>query len=400
MNILFLTHRLPYAPNRGDRIRAYHLLGAMSGFATVSLLSLVHDDEEAAQAQAVPFAQSVVTARVPKLRNYISGAMRLGTRRPLTHSLLSAPEVRTALEQLCRRQRFDLVVAYCSGMARYALEAPLDGLPFVLDMVDVDSAKWTQMADGHRGIRRWLYRREASTLARFEALATRRARCTLVVNGRERDALRALAPEARIEVVANGIDLDAYRPAAPPAADPVVAFAGVMSYTPNHDGVAWFVREVWPRVRAARPEARFVVIGSSPSAEARAWAEADRSIEVTGAVSAVQPHLWNAAVSVAPLHLARGLQNKVLEALAAGLPVVVTTAVAEGVPASAMRGCFTADRADDFAARVLEVLAMPPAARRRLAADALPLDMSWAQQLAPLRDVLRDAAATKKSHLN
>jgi sugar transferase (PEP-CTERM/EpsH1 system associated) len=395
MNILFLTHRLPYAPNRGDRIRAYYLLREMSKFAEVSLFSLVHDDAEEREAGSVPFARDVSVARVLRWRNLAAGAIRLPTTRPLTHSLLDAPGARAALARKVAAHHFDLVLAYCSGMARFALEPPLQTLPFVLDMVDVDSAKWAGMARDTRGLRRWIYRREAATLGRFEALASRRARCTLVVNARERDALRALAPDARVEIVPNGIDLDAFRPSTPPAADPVVAFAGVMSYAPNHEGVAWFVREVWPRIRAARPEARFIVIGSEPSAEARAWAAADPSIEVTGAVSAVQPHLWRAAVSVAPLHLARGLQNKVLEALAAGLPVVATPAVGEGLPAMASRGCFVADRADEFADRVLHVLAMPPDARRRLAGEALPHDMSWANQLGPLRDLLRRAVTEK-----
>ena len=176
MNILFLTHRLPYAPNRGDRIRAYYLLREMSRFADVSLFSLVHDDAEEKEAGNVPFARHVATARVRRWRNVAAGAVKLLSDRPLTHSLLDAPGVRSALAREIAARRPDLVLAYCSGMARFALEPPLRDLPFVLDMVDVDSAKWAAMAADHRGLRRWIYRREAATLGRFEARATTRAR--------------------------------------------------------------------------------------------------------------------------------------------------------------------------------------------------------------------------------
>src|SRR5262245_43526034 len=147
MNVLFLTHRLPYAPNRGDRSRAYHLMKAMAEFASVTLFSLVHDDEEAAQIESVPFATAVLTSRVPRIRNFVSGATRLATSRPLTHSLLNAPRVRELLQEAVERRRPDVVLAFCSGMARFALEPPINGFPLVIDMVDVDSEKWRQLCD-------------------------------------------------------------------------------------------------------------------------------------------------------------------------------------------------------------------------------------------------------------
>ena len=146
MNVLFLTHRLPYAPNRGDRVRAYYLLREMARVATVSVFSLLHDDDEASRVGQVPFAHDVAGVRVTRLRNLIRGGARISSSRPLTHALLDAPDARDALTQLARATPPDVVVAYCSGMARFALEPPLDTLPFVLDMVDVDSAKWAELA--------------------------------------------------------------------------------------------------------------------------------------------------------------------------------------------------------------------------------------------------------------
>ena len=186
MNVLFLTHRLPYAPNRGDRIRAYHLMREMSRFTRVSLFSFVHDDDEAAHAAEVPFAQTVRTARVPRARNFVRGALGLPSSRPLTHSLLHAPEARQLLTELVHSHPPDLVFAYCSGMARLALEPPLDTFPLVVDFVDIDSVKWLSLSERAAVPRRWVFEREARTLAKFEALAAERAKAVFVVNERER----------------------------------------------------------------------------------------------------------------------------------------------------------------------------------------------------------------------
>jgi sugar transferase (PEP-CTERM/EpsH1 system associated) len=390
VRILFLTHRLPYAPDRGDRIRAYFLLREMSRFASVFLFSLVHDDSEAAQVSRVPFATEVRVARVPRLRNLVRGLAQLGTRRPLTHVLLDAPDAREALASLKESARPDLVVAYCSGMAQFAIESSMSSLPFVLDMVDLDSTKWDQLAGRHRGLWRWIYAREARTLRAFETAAVNQARTTLVVNDRERAEVMRLDSRAKVVVVENGIDVASFSPSASPVADPVVVFCGVMSYLPNEEGVRWFVADVWPRVRARRPDARFMIVGGEPTRAIQSLA-ADSSIEVTGRVPAVQPFLSRAAVSVAPLRLARGLQNKVLEALAAGVPVVVTSAVGDGLPIQVRRSCETADDADAFAAAVLQLLNLSPGERRDRARAAHVETLGWSEQMGALEDILRGA---------
>jgi polysaccharide biosynthesis protein PslH len=395
MRVLFLTHRLPYAPNRGDRIRAYHLLREMSRFADVSLLSLVHDDDEMSRGGQMPFVTDVTCLRVHRLPNLVRGAARLATSRPLTHSLLDAAGIHAALRAIIDRRAPELVVAFCSGMARLALEPPLDSLPFVLDMVDVDSVKWDHLADVSRGPLRWVYRREARTLRAFEAVATTRAQATLVVNDREREALEKIAPASRVAVVPAGIDLDAFRPSGPPASAPIVVFCGVMNYRPNESGVEWFASEVWPIVRAAVPDATFRIVGSSPTRRVKNLAVRDASISVVGQVPQVQPYLWQSAVSVAPIHLAQGIQTKVFEALAAGLPVVMTPAVARGLPADVQRACPVANDAEPFAREVVALLRSSSDERRRRAA-AVHLDaLRWSEQLGDLERILRQSAAQK-----
>lgn len=392
MNVLFLSHRLPYAPNRGDRIRAFHLLKEISRWATVDLASLVHDDEEAGHvADLAPVVRRVAVARVPRLMNHVKAGLAWPTSVPTTHTLLAAPDMAQAVDTLVAERRPDVVLCFCTGIAPLVFRPPLASIPVVLDMVDVDSEKWSALAATSAPPRSWIYSREARTLRVFEARAVKRSAATLVVNERERRDLQAQVPQARVVVVQNGVDLAGFRPTAPPAQDPVVVFCGVMNYEPNIEGVVWMANEVWPAVSQRHPQARFRIVGASPSAAVQALASPARRIEVTGSVPDVRPYLWEAAVSVAPLKTSRGVQNKVLEAVAAGLPTVVTPAVMEGLPGAVAKACTLGDTAGNFASAVVQWLEAAPAERRSHAATADIESVSWGRQLAGLQKILSDA---------
>jgi sugar transferase (PEP-CTERM/EpsH1 system associated) len=389
VRILFLTHRLPYAPNRGDRVRAFHILRTLAARMDVELVSLVHDaDEEAQAGEMRRQGFAVTTARVSRIRNVFTGALALLTAQPLTHALLDAPGLANTLGRIVTERAPDVVLVYCSGMARFALEPPLRGRPFVLDMVDVDSCKWTALAATAPWPKRWVLAREARELARFEAMATRCAAETLVVNEREHTALAALVPSTPLRIVPNGVDVAGLRPTTPPADAPNVVFCGVMNYAPNVQAVEWFVRSAWGAVKAAHPAARLFVVGANPSASVRALATRDGSITVTGRVPDVRPYLWNAAVSIAPITTARGIQNKVIEAIAAGLPCVVTTAVMGGLPREAHAACIVSDTADTFATAVNQLLALTPDERRARAGRGDLSGLDWDVALAALPDLL------------
>ena len=383
MRILFLTHRLPYAPNRGDRVRAYHILHHLASYAQVDLVSLVHDDEEASHAgDLASFTSSVTVVRVPRLRNMVMSGLRLPTRRPTTHSMLDGPELTPAIARVVGRNRPDLVFAYCSGLAHVVFQPPLRDLPLVVDMVDVDSEKWADLAGVTKPPLSWIYAREARRLAVFEAALANKAKVTFITTEHERQALLRLAPDARVEVIQNGVDVEALRPPGPPAATANVVFCGVMNYPPNEEGAIWLVQEVWPLVRAVRPDARLQLVGASPSKVVQALAAAD--IEVTGSVADVRPYLWNAALAVAPLQRARGVQNKVLEAVATGLPVVITPAVQRGLPLQVAPACICADNPAKFADSVMKVLGIGAESRRAFAHSAELEPLSWEERLRPI----------------
>lgn len=399
MRVLFLTHRLPYAPNRGDRVRAFHIVRTVAPQVDLELVSLAHDANELAKVERVREMGVRATAvEVPWLRNYARALLQLQGPRPLTHLLLYAPDLRPLIDEIVPQRPPDVVLAYCSGMARFALEPPLDRFPLVSDFVDVDSQKWATLSrTSSFWPKRWIYHREDRLLAGFEAHAAAQASSVLVVNDREADLLRLLAPGADIKIVPNGVDVPALPLGARRNASPSVVFCGVMNYTPNVESVVWFARHVWPRVRSERTDARFVVVGSDPTGQIRRLASPDSGIEVTGTVPEVVSHLSRCAVSVAPLKTARGVQTKVLEAIALGLPAVITSPVAEGLPSVVLPACRVADAPDYFARNTLSLLALTEDERRALAAQADLHTLTWERQLQPLPQILSAAAGVTPS---
>jgi sugar transferase (PEP-CTERM/EpsH1 system associated) len=391
MRILYLTHRLPYAPNRGDRVRAFHTLNFLAGRADVELLSLAHDEEEASHAHEIAQLARVTVALVPKRRNQLRAVAALPGRRPLTEVLLDAPTFEASLREIVARQRPDVVLAFCSGMAGFTRLPSLRDIPMVLDLVDVDSRKWSDLAAHSTLPMRWIYRREAECLGAFEAAVATEAHATLVVNEREAAVARQLAPRANVQVVPNGIDLDYFHPPDAAPRKPTVVFCGVMNYEPNEAGALWLASQVWPLVRARRPDAELAIVGSHPTARLRSACAADGSIRITGTVPDVRPFLWEASVAAAPLWVARGIQNKVLEAVTAGLPAVITPPVAGGLPQGVLPACIVRDTPDLFANALLELLALTDRARRDKIERADLQPLGWRTTLAPLWTILAAA---------
>ena len=401
MRVLVLTQRLPYAPNRGDRLRVYHMLQHLRTRAEVELVSLVHDDDEASRVGEVKtFVPHVTALRVSRARTCLNAIAALPTKRALTHALLDAPGMRTALDTIVRERRPDVVFAYCSSMAQFALQSPLAEIPLVLDFVDVDSQKWKDLAAQSAWPRSWIYRREAATLGAFEARAAARAVTSLVVNAREASLARALAPGADVRVLSNGVELDRLRPTQAPSSKAQIVFCGVMDYAPNDDGMRWFVREVWPLVRSTRPDATLAIVGPGATKDLRQLCAGDPAITITGRVPDVRDWLWDSAVGIAPLHVARGLQNKALEAIAAGLPIVITEAVAGGLPPEAAPALAVANAADRFAHHLIALLNEAPERRRRLAAAAELSSLTWPNTLEPLWPILKHAADSRSQAVN
>jgi sugar transferase (PEP-CTERM/EpsH1 system associated) len=328
LRILYLCHRVPYPPDKGEKIRAFNQIRALAGRHKVSLLALC-DGPVPDLAPLEVMCERVEVFPLSRPASYLRAAMGALRPRPLSLSFFESKELAARVRELARREHFDVAVVYCSSMAPYAALAP--DVPAVLDMVDVDSAKWAQYARFAPLPLRPVYALEARRLRRYEASLAGRFQRIGFATGNETRLYKANAPAARAVTLLNGVDVDFFQPLdLPKAAKPTLVFTGQMDYFANVDGVVHFSREVFPRLRQRYPEIELLIVGRSPVAAVRDL-EKLPGVQVTGAVGDVRPFLARAWVFVAPLRIAQGVQNKVLEAIASNLPVVCSERVLAGL---------------------------------------------------------------------
>ena len=397
-SLLFLAHRLPYPPNKGDKVRSFHFLRHLSRRHRVFLGAFIDDPSDWQHVEALkPLCADVcVEAIVPWSRRMTSATALLGGE-ALSLAYFRSRKLSQWVLATARRERPARAFAYSSPMAQYMLDLP--GVRCFVDFVDMDSAKWGDYALRRRWPASALYEREARRLLAYEQEVARRAEASIFVTDEEARRFRGEVADSADRVIAirNGVDGEHFSPSqdffSPFAPDekPVV-FTGAMDYWPNVDAVAWFAREVLPALRARDPGIRFYVVGMNPEAAVRALAN-DAAVTVTGRVADVRPYLQHARVVVAPLRVARGIQNKVLEAMAMAKPVVVTTASAAALSVEQGVELEVASDARAFASKVLA--SMDPergdALGRRARARVLK-DYVWAASLEQLDELLqRDA---------
>lgn len=397
--LLFLCHRLPFPPSTGDKVRSYHFLVHLAKRYRIFLGTFIDDpsDREHVQALAPLCAGVYVEELHPAIRR-LTSASALLTGDAVTLAYFGSRGLRAWVHSLVRRENIRQALAFSSPMAQYVCGLP--GMRCIADFVDVDSAKWDEYARRRSWPASWLYRREASRLRSFEVRVAGAADAIVLVTAEEARLFADLAPKRarRIATIPNGVDSEYFRPsvafASPFAADecPIV-FTGAMDYWPNIDGVLWFAREILPRIRMHEPRARFHVVGMNPAPTVRSLAS-DSAVTVTGRVADVRPYLHHARVVVAPLRVARGIQNKVLEAMAMAKPIVMTPGTAAALSARPGSEIETAAEPEEFSARVLGLMADPAratqlgnAARARVLAE-----YGWESSLARLDALLASCA--------
>ena len=336
LRLLYLCHRVPYPPDKGDKIRAFHEIRALSRRHRIHLLTLA-DSDVPDLSPLEQMCERVEVFPVQRSGGYLRAALGVFSARPLTLAFFDCAGLRQRVEELARDERFDLVVAYCSAVAPYAEPFARAGTPAVLDMVDVDSAKWGQYSRYSPLPMRSIYALEARRLQEYEASLAERFERIVLATGNETRLLKAFAPEAKVVTVPNGIDLDFFRPLdLPRSPHPTLVFTGQMDYFANVDGVVHFSRGVFSRLRQRFPDLELLIVGRSPAPAVRALDELP-GVHVTGAVGDVRPFLARAWAFVAPLRIAQGVQNKVLEAMAMNVPVVCTDKVFLGLSEGSFR---------------------------------------------------------------
>lgn len=380
--ILFIAHRVPYPPDRGDKIRSWHELCRLARHAPVHLAALA-DDPRDLEHDAVLSGVTASHCVVPRARRSVAGAAAgLFNREPLSVALFRDARLRGYVRRVMDTRPLAAVFVYSGQMASYVGDLP-PRARLVVDFCDADSQKFAAYGQSARWPMSWVYRREGRLLGRFERATSLRADASLFISDAEADLFASFAGEqaaARVEVVGNGVDLALFDPGVPlpvpPALaaldGPVLLFTGQMDYRPNVEAVVAFADEVLPSIRRRHPAAQFVIVGRSPTAHVLAL-EKREGIIVTGEVPDVRGYLSAAHVVVAPLRIARGIQNKVLEAMAMARPVVASAEAAQGIDALDRRDLMVAHRTEqqiDLTLRLLDDRALAQqiglAARRRM----------------------------------
>lgn len=363
LKVLFLSQRVPWPPDRGDRITTSHILGhLLSRGATIRVATLAEAaaDEEAA-ATLSKRVEAVCAPRISRQVRKFTSLRGLATGEALTLPFFRSRELTATVNRWVAEDPPDLIYVYTSSMAQYVMEDC--GAVRVMQFAELDSDKWRQYAE-HGGLAaRWIYGREARRLLDFEKRVARTFDVSMVVSEVEKELFMQHIPDIDPFIVPNGVDTEHFQSAGDENRHPhTVVFTGVMDYEPNVDGVLWFADNCWPSIRQRVPDARFLVVGSKPIKPILDLGKRP-GIEVTGRVPETPPYFDSAAVAIAPLRLARGIQNKVLEAMSMSLPIVLSSQAAQGLGGAPANTIHVANEADEVTDAVCRLLEDPAGAR-------------------------------------
>ncbi len=399
--ILFLAHRIPYPPDKGDKIRSWHILSHLSQRYVVHLACFVdepNDWQHVDHLKTICGECHFAMLRPPlaKLR-CLSG---LVTGEPLTLPYYRDAGIRTWVRDIVGRRKVEGCYVFSSAMAQYVSGDAFASMRRIMDFVDVDSEKWRQYAARKTWPVSWLYRREGQRLLRYDRTIAAEFDANVLVSAAEAKLFNRLSPETvkKTFAIRNGVDSDYFSPEGNyenpyPLSETPLVLTGAMDYWPNAEAASWFAEAVLPLIRQSVPEAAFYVVGSDPLPEVRRL-ERSPGVKVTGRVPDIRPYLAHASVAVAPLRIGRGVQNKVLEAMAMALPVVATPEATEGLSVS--DETLTASDAQAFADRIISILrTIDPKAIGSRARAKVVSEYGWATSLERLTSLLEGEDAVE-----
>jgi len=391
MRILFLCHRIPYPPNKGDKIRSFNEIKHLSQNHEIHLACLADNPKDLKyECDLKKYCKTTNVIFInPKLAK-LKSTIRLFSTKPLSICYFYSKRLQKAIDHLLSTHHFDCIFCFSSPMAEYIfrskfLVSGFQKLDFnkninrpetsnqqpatkIMDFVDVDSDKWAQYARYASFPKSWIYKLEGKRLSRYERkVAESFDHCIFVTNA-EGKIFESKNPSIKnITVIQNGVDLDYFSPRfneqpatsnqqpATSFQQPVIVFTGAMDYYANVDGVVWFTKEILPLVKQEIPEIRFYIVGSNPTKEVLSLSD-NNNVTVTGYVPDTREYLGKATVVVVPLRIARGIQNKILEAMATGVPVVATPKAFEGIEAEPDRDLVLGEDPKKFADLVIKLI--------------------------------------------
>jgi sugar transferase (PEP-CTERM/EpsH1 system associated) len=397
MNILFLSQRVPYPPNKGDKLRSFNEIKYLSRKHQVSLVCLSDNHEDCQyQTELSRYCSSVDIVYHHPLLSKINSIAKLFSSNPLTIGHFYSSKLKEIVARKLQDESFDLIFVYCSSMAQY-VEMVFD-ITRVIDFVDVDSEKWAQYAHYASFPMRLVYRMESRRLRSYEAMIAKTFQHGFLVSAKEtEDFQRLVCTSSKLTPILNGVDTKLFKPSEEPYCPHNLVFTGAMDYFANVEAVLYFAREILPLIQESIPEVMLYVVGSNPTNELKALSKTHPNIIVTGYVDRVQPYVVQSAVFVAPMRIARGVQNKILEAMAMGVPVVTTSLGFEGISATPEKDIFVEDEPEHFAAVVVRLMNDPElrsmvSRNARIVMETL---YHWDRNLEAMEHVISDVVPTE-----
>lgn len=356
MKILYLAHRIPYPPNKGDKVRAFHQIQHLAKTHEVHLACVVDKAEDLPHVETLKsWCASVDAVYLPRKMMRATVARAVFSSTPLSVAAFYSEELAQKIDRKMRTVQFDRVMVFSSAMAAYVHQ--VHNIPKIIDFVDADSEKWRMYADFSPLLFAWLYRMEAVRLARYEAEIARQFAHSLFVSEKEAEFLRSRAHGRPVSVISNGVNADYFsaEEGPPQSLATRIVFTGEMDYFPNVDAMEYFCQAIFPLIQKDIEAAQFYIVGRNPARRVRKL-ERKPWIIVTGPVPDVRPYLRQAQVAVAPFRIARGIQNKVLEAMAIGVPVVGSSLAFQGMRVTTEDGVSMADSPNEFAQHVVSLI--------------------------------------------
>ena len=365
MNILYLCHRFPFPPKRGGKIRPFNMIRHLSASGhQVTVCSLARSPEEAQEGKGI--APHCAVFEMGHVKEWVQVArmiVRLPLPTPSSMGFFYSPELAEHVRGLLDSKTWDLIFVHCSSVAQYVEQ--VQNIPKILDFGDMDSQKWFEYANYKPFPLSLGYRLEgAKMLAAEKRLARRFDLCTATTRT-EWETLNGYQTGVDTDWFPNGVDADFFCPSNEPYDADTISFIGRMDYYPNQECMARFCQQTWPLLKSRHPSMKLLIVGADPSPTMRQLGELP-GITVTGSVPDVRPFIRNSALMVAPLNIARGTQNKILEAMAMGVPVVTSTIAAGGVDAESETHFLVADTPQACAQAIMRIVGSP-AERNRLA---------------------------------
>ena len=354
MNILYLCHRFPFPPKRGGKIRPFNMIRHLAASHDVTVASLVRSESEAREGAGIAsFCSRYVMAEVRNPIQVARMVTRLPTATPSSMGFFYSPTLARSVRELLARERYELIFVHCSSVAQYVEDVL--GIPKILDFGDMDSQKWLEYARYKPFPLSTGYWLEGKKLEREERRLARRFDMCTATTRAEWETLRSYGDGFESDWFPNGVDAEYFAPTEEPYDVDTICFVGRMDYYPNQECMFDFCANVLPLLRERRPNIRLTIVGADPSPGVKKL-ERLPGVTVTGSVPDVRPYVRRSALMVAPLNIARGTQNKILEAMAMGVPVVTSAVAAGGVDAVAQEHFLVANTYEGYSAAVLRIM--------------------------------------------